>query len=262
MRCEARNLYFSYGARPVLSGVDLTLEPGGLTLLLGPNGSGKSTLLRLLTGELTPARGEILLDGREVRRYSGRERARRLGVVLQSAPPALDFTVREYVLMGRNARMPVFSAPSAHDMAVAGNAMELFHVSSLAERPCNALSGGERQRAMLAAAYAAEPEIFLLDEPTSATDPAQTFAVLEILRARARTRTMLMITHDLMLGANCADRILLLKDGKIFADGPPEDVLTRENLLAVYGLAFAIGAAPNGAMTILPEKNLRRGKDD
>ena len=254
MKIEAENLSFSYGRQELLRGITLTLEPGKFTVLLGPNGGGKSTLLKLLTGELTPDSGEVRLDGRPVRSYPDRERASHLGVVLQSAPPALDFTVREYVLTGRNARMSPFAGASDSDQSAVQAALETFEVQHLADRACNRLSGGEFQRVMLAAAWALEPEIFLLDEATSATDPAHTFALLKKFRDCARTRTVFMITHDLSLAGNFADRIMLLKGGRIFADGTADEVLTVDNLLAVYGLKFSVGRTTNGALAVLPEK--------
>ena len=254
MKIETGKLFFSYGEKELLKGISLQLEPGRFTVLLGPNGSGKSTLLKLLTGDLKPDSGEVKLNGRPVGDYRIRERARHIGVVLQSVPPALDFTVREYVLIGRNARMSPFSAAGEADRTAVENAMKLFQVDHLADRSCNQLSGGERQRTMLAAAWALEPEIFLLDEAVSAIDPAHTFAVLKILRECAKTRTVFMILHDLVLAGNFADRVLLLKDGRIAADGAPEKVLTAENLLSVYDLHVSVSRGPNGALAILPGK--------
>ena len=254
MKIETEKLFFSYGEKELLKGINLQLEPGRFTVLLGPNGSGKSTLLKLLTGELKPDSGEVKLDGRPVGGYRVRERARHIGAVMQSAPPALDFTVREYVLIGRNARMSPFSAAGEADRSAVENAMKLFQVDHLADRSCNQLSGGERQRTMLAAAWALEPDIFLLDEAVSSIDPAHTFAVLKILRECAKTKTVFMILHDLVLAGNFADRVLLLKDGKIAADGAPGDVLTAENLLSVYGLHVSVSRGPNGALAVLPGK--------
>lgn len=254
MKIETEKLFFSYGEKDLLKGINLQLEPGRSTVLLGPNGSGKSTLLKLLTGELKPDSGEVKLDGRSVGGYQVRERARHIGVVLQSAPPALDFTVREYVLIGRNARMSPFSAANEADRSAVESAMKLFDVDHLADRSCNQLSGGERQRTMLAAAWALEPDIFLLDEAVSAIDPAHAFAVLKILRECAKTKTVFMILHDLVLAGNFADRVLLLKDGQIAADGAPGDVLTAENLLSVYDLHVSVSRGPNGALAILPGK--------
>ena len=254
MKIETGNLHFSYGEKELLRGIDLELGPGRFTVLLGPNGSGKSTLLKLLTGELKPDSGEVKLDGRPISQYRVRERARHVGVVMQSAPPALDFTVREYVLIGRNARMSPFAAASEADWAAVENAMKLFQVDHLADRSCNQLSGGERQRTMLAAAWALEPEIFLLDEAVSAIDPANTFAVLKIFRECAKTKTVFLILHDLMLAANFADRVVLLKDGRTAADGAPEEVLTADNLLSVYGLHVSVSRGPDGALAVLPGK--------
>lgn len=254
MKIETGNLLFSYGERELLRGINLELGPGRFTVLLGPNGCGKSTLLKLLTGELKPDSGEVKLDGRPIGQYRVRERARHVGVVMQSAPPALDFTVREYVLIGRNARMSPFAPASEADRAAVENAMKLFEVDHLAERSCNQLSGGERQRTMLAAAWALDPEIFLLDEAVSAIDPAHTFAVLKILRECAKTKTVFMVLHDLMLAANFADRVLLLKDGRISADGAPGEVLTAENLLNVYNLHVSVSRGPDGALAVLPGK--------
>ena len=144
--------------------------------------------------------------------------------------------------------------PKQVDRDAVQDAMRLFEVDHLAERCCNRLSGGERQRVMLAAAWAVEPEIFLLDEATSATDPAHTFGILKIFRECARTRTVFMVTHDLIPAANFADRILLLKDGRIYADGAPDEVLTEANLFAVYGLHASVSRTPDGTLAILPGK--------
>ena len=144
--------------------------------------------------------------------------------------------------------------PKQVDRDAVQDAMRLFEVDHLAERCCNRLSGGERQRVMLAAAWAVEPEIFLLDEATSATDPAHTFGILKIFRECARTRTVFMVTHDLIPAANFADRILLLKDGRIYADGAPDEVLTEANLFVVYGLNASVSRTPDGTLAILPGK--------
>lgn len=255
MKLEAHDLTFSHdGVTRQADHLSLTLEPGCFTVLLGPNGCGKSTLLRLLTGELAPDSGSVLLDGRPVREWSGRERARRLGVVLQSAPPALAFTVREYVAMGRSPRLPVFGAVPARDRRIMEHAMELFGVASLAERPCHALSGGERQRVMLAAVWADEPEVLLLDEPLSAADPAQSLRILQALRRQSERSAVLMISHDLNLPANFADRLLLLRRGGILASGAPAQVLTPENIRALYDIDAEIVQAPSGAAAVLPKK--------
>ena len=228
MILEAKDLCFSYGnGQELLRNINLSLQEG-LTILLGPNGCGKSTLLRLLSGELTPEKGKILLNGKEIRSYRGKERAKRISVLLQNTVPALDYTVEELVSMGRSARLPLWGPPTEEDLRFIGEGMKCFKVESLAKRTCNTLSGGERQRVLLSGVFANDPEIMLLDEPTSATD----------------------------VSANLADRILLLRDGTIFADGTPEEVLTEENLERVYDTQFRILSSSGGAKAVLPVKRV------
>lgn len=254
MRLEVNDLHFAYeGSARLADGITFSLEPGMFTMLLGPNGCGKSTLFRMLTGELVPQSGEVLLDGAPIRSYPGRKRAACIGAVMQSAPPVLDFTVREYVAMGRGPRISAFAFPSAADQQAVQRAMEIFEVDHLAERACNSLSGGERQRVMLASAWANEPEIFLLDEPTSATDPAHTLLILKRFKEISRKKTVFMISHDLMLSANLADRLLLMRHGKILASGSPSEVLTEENIYRLYDIRVHVIRAGNGQLAILPE---------
>ena len=256
MILEAENLCFSYGnGQELLRNINLSLQEG-LTILLGPNGCGKSTLLRLLSGELTPEKGKILLNGKEIRSYRGKERAKRISVLLQNIVPALDYTVEELVSMGRSARLPLWGPPTEEDLRFIGESMKCFKVESLAKRTCNTLSGGERQRVLLSGVFANDPEIMLLDEPTSATDVAHTLLILEKLKEYSRKKTVFMICHDLTLSANLADRILLLRDGTIFADGTPEEVLTEENLERVYDTQFRILSSSGGAKAVLPVKRV------
>ena len=216
MKLQTKQLSFAYGktGEMLLKDLDLTLEPGQFTMLLGPNGCGKSTLMRLLSGELEPKSGTVLLDGKPIRKWRLRERAMKMATVLQSAPPVLDFTVEELVMTGRIPYLSAFSGPSDADQTAVRRAMEATMITGLADRITSHHSGGERQRAMIASALAADPEILLLDEPTSATDPAHTLSLLQLFAARARQKTVLMITHDLSLAAQFADRVILLSGGR------------------------------------------------
>lgn len=254
MKLQTKQLSFAYGktGEMLLKDLDLTLEPGQFTMLLGPNGCGKSTLMRLLSGELEPKSGTVLLDGKPIRKWRLRERAMKMATVLQSAPPVLDFTVEELVMTGRIPYLSAFSGPSDADQTAVRRAMEATMITGLADRITSHLSGGERQRAMIASALAADPEILLLDEPTSATDPAHTLSLLQLFAARARQKTVLMITHDLSLAAQFADRVILLSGGKIAADGSPETVFTRENFRKVYQCDAEIFRTPAGALAVLP----------
>ena len=256
MILEAENLCFSYGnSGELLRNINLTLN-GGLTILLGPNGCGKSTLLRLLSGELIPEKGRVFLNGKEIRSYRGKERAKAVSVMLQNTVPALDYTVEELVSMGRSARLPLWGPPTEEDRRFIRESMECFKVETLAKRTCNTLSGGECQRVLLSGVFANDPEILLLDEPTSATDVAHTLLILEKLKECSRKKTVFMICHDLTASANLADRILLMRKGTVFADGTPEEVLTEENLFRIYDTRFRILSCPDGKKAILPEQRV------
>lgn len=237
MNLAAENISFGYGAEAVLDCVSFELAPGGLTFLLGANGAGKSTLLKLLCGLLAPRSGEVLLDGRGIGGFSANARARHIGVMLQQSPPGLDFTVEEFVLFGRTAKLPRLAPPGPGDRLAVEKALAAAGMTSFAGRAVTRLSGGEFQRAVLASVLALESGILLLDEPVSAQDPAQAAFIFEMLSSLAAERNVLVISHDIDLALHYASRILLLAGGKIFADGPPDRVMTPENLARLYPLS-------------------------
>lgn len=237
---RARGLAFGY--RPdarVLRGVDLALAPGVLTCALGPNGTGKTTLLRLLLGDLAPEAGEVLLEGRPVAAFSPRERARRVAYVPQAATSAFAFTVRELVGMGRWPHQGALGLPSFADREVVERALARTGSLPVAERTLAELSGGEAQCAMIARALAQQPRVLLLDEPTSHLDLRNQLLVLGLVRDLAREEGVaaLCIAHDVNLAARFADRLCLLRDGRVLAEGPPADVLRADLLEACFGVA-------------------------
>ena len=228
----ARDIVFGYGTTPLLQGVSLTVSRGDFKMLLGCNGSGKSTLLGVLTGRIVPQGGTVELDGKALALWQHRERARALGIVMQTTPPALDFTVGEMVMMGRHAYLSRLGEPTEDDEAKVAEAMETMEVMEFAGRKCNRLSGGERQRVMIAAALAQEPEVLLLDEPTSAQDPGHAVKLMEIL---GTLPGILMVVHDLHLARRFAKTAVLLHHGKILTEGTTNEVLSEENIRTVYG---------------------------
>lgn len=240
MILRGENLTFAYGRAPVLDDVSLSFGHGELVMLVGPNGSGKSTLLKLLSGFLQPELGHVLLNGVPLAEYSWRERTRRQAFLSQDNSPALEFTVRESVMLGRNPHLGVFSSPGEEDAAAIDAALETMELTALADRPMNRLSGGERQRAMLAAVLAQQSECLLLDEPTSALDVRHALKLVEHLRGMRRRCGILMVTHDLGLALRCADRVVLLKEGAVVADGPPEIAMDERNLTFAYNCSAAV----------------------
>jgi len=236
MKLSAHNIVFGYSeASPLLQDVSLTVSPGDFTMLLGCNGCGKSTLLGVLSGHFLASNGRVELGNKPLSQWAHRERARTLGIVLQTTPPALDFTVSEMVMMGRHAYLSRLSEPTDEDKTRVAEAMEKMEVTPFAHRKCNRLSGGERQRVMIAVALAQDPSIILLDEPTSAQDPGHAVKLMETLRSLPTNPGILMVVHDIHLARHFAEKIILLHQGKILSEGAPRDVLTAENIRTVYG---------------------------
>jgi iron complex transport system ATP-binding protein len=233
----AVDVEFSYGSVPAVRGLSLSVVPGCFLGVVGPNGSGKSTLVKLLSGYLSPQRGSVMLGGREIRRLPHRERVRQIAVVPQDAPPAFDYTALEVVLMGRSPHLSLLGVEGARDLAVAREAMRRTGTEDLSNRPLGALSGGERQRVLVARALAQETPILLLDEPTAHLDLNYQIETLLLLRSLHDEQgvSILTVLHDLNLASLYCDRLVMLTEGRLAAEGPPVEVLTAERLEAVYG---------------------------
>ncbi|MDH7602176.1 MAG: ATP-binding cassette domain-containing protein [Armatimonadota bacterium] len=234
---RVHNLHAGYRGEAVLRGVSLDLARGDFVGVIGPNGCGKTTLVRAMSRSLKPTSGCVELDGRDVYALSARDFARRVAVVPQDIITAFDFTVLEVALMGRSPHLGRFAVESPKDTAVAENALKLTGTLHLKHRSINALSGGERQRVMIARALAQEPEILLLDEPTSHLDISFQFDIMDLLRSLNRDRgiTVLAVLHDLNLASQYCDRLYLIGAGQIQASGTPDEVITSDNIRRVYG---------------------------
>jgi iron complex transport system ATP-binding protein len=252
MRIEARDIHVRRGANPVLSGVSADFAAGELVVLAGPNGAGKSTLLETLSGELTPAGGEIRLDGQPLGTLSLEARARLRAVLPQRAGVAFDFTVRQVAEMGLHPHGISAAAPLGRQLVE--QAIHDMDLARLADRPVTRLSGGEQQRAHIARtlvqARGMERPLMLLDEPTSGLDYRHQYALADVLRNAAQAgATVIVSLHDLSLAARMAHRLLLLDSGRITADGPPADLLTTARIATLYGLdtQSAEGLVPRAA---------------
>jgi iron complex transport system ATP-binding protein len=256
--CRAATFRYPGAARAAVDGVSLEVPPGSCTAVIGPNGSGKSTLLRLLLGLLTPASGEVLLDGRPVWEWKRDEVARTVGVVPQGEEAAFPMTVRELVAMGRYPHLGAWRREGETDRRAVERAMERCDVLAFAGRPLETLSGGEKQRARVARALAQEPAALALDEPTAALDVSHEMAIFELLRDLARAgTTVLLVTHSLNLAARYAQQLVLMDGGRIAAQGAPAGVLTRETVERVYGWPVRVvphaGPGPDaGAPQVVP----------
>lgn len=246
---HALGLVCGYEGREVIHGLDLNAPSGAFIGVLGPNGSGKSTLLRALTGVLPLAAGEVTLLGTPVRRAYRRQIARRVGVVPQATSVPFEFTAREVVAMGRTPHIARLHGQSAHDRQAIAAALERTDTAHLAERPISELSGGEAQRIIIARALAQEPELLLLDEPTAFLDLNHQIDVFELLRRLNRDEglTVLCVSHDLNLASVYCDRLILLREGLVAADGPPAEVVTADRIRDVYGAAVLVDTdTPSG----------------
>jgi iron complex transport system ATP-binding protein len=237
---EVHALRAGYGNTVALAGLDVEIPAGKIVALLGENGSGKSTLLKVLARIVAPASGEVLLEGRPLGSLPRRETARRIAYVPQSVDLVFPIRALDLVLQGRAPYARSFSAEGPEDRARALSAMRACDVEDLAERDASALSGGETRRVFLARAVAQEAEVWLLDEPTSGLDPRHRLEFLRVLKRRQAEReaTILLVTHEIDLAAQLAERVLLLRRGRLLASGTPAAALTAENLRRAFDVEF------------------------
>lgn len=235
-------LHLSYGQRRVLEGVNLEVHPGEIVGLVGPNGCGKTSLIRAVT-RLTPvAGGRVEVGGKDIERLSRRELARQVAVVSQGQDLPAGYRVFDVVLLGRTAHLGFFSQEGARDHAVAEASLGRVDALQLRDRLVDELSGGERQRVMIARALAQESKLLLLDEPTANLDISYQATIAALLRQLSHDDGLAVLTtlHDLPLAALYCDRVALLCEGRIIADGPPADVLTPDRLARAYGMPVRI----------------------
>ena len=243
---EIRNISINYGDTPILRDISFALKSGEIIAVLGANGAGKTTLLRSLNFTLPVEGGEILLVERPLAAFSRREIAQKIAVVAQENETKFPITILEFVLAGRFAHGSAFGWETEQDIRIANDCLKMCDLEDYENRLMNELSGGERQRVLLARAFATNARILLLDEPTNNLDLRHQALLLRLVRERCRTceSAAVVITHDLNLASEFADRILLLKDGRILAQGAPEEVLTSMNLREVFDVEVLLDKNP------------------
>ncbi len=252
---EARGVVVRRGGRAVVDRVDLAVHAGTVTALVGPNGAGKSTLLSVLAGDVRPDAGEVVVDGRPLGDWKSGDLARTRAMLPQEHRVAFGFRVAEVVELGR---APWRGRPEEdHDEAVVLEAMASTDVGHLAARTFPTLSGGEKARTALARTRAQATRIVLLDEPTAALDVGHQEAIMEEVRQEAAEGdAVVVVLHDLSLAAAYADRVVVLDEGRVRADGPPAQALDADLLSAVYRHPLDVLPHPHtGALLIVPRRS-------
>ena len=254
-RIEATDLTVSYGSHEVLHRVSLAIAPGELTVMIGPNGSGKSTLLRTLARLVKPAAGRVHLDGAPLEGIGARELAQRVAYLPQAPEGPPDLTVDELVWRGRYPNRGLFASARQEDHDAVDRAIAQAGMEELRGRALATLSGGEHQRAWIAMSLAREPDVLLLDEPTTFLDIGHQAELLKLLAGLNRERgiTVVMVLHDVTQAAHYARRVIAIRDGRVMHDGEPSEVVTAEHIGALFDAEVSVLVDPaTGAPVIVP----------
>ncbi len=251
---EMRNVTLGYNHQPVLRDITLKAAPGEMVGLIGPNGSGKSTIVKALSRVMQPDSGEIAVNSREINKIPRRELACMIGVVPQMPLLPSAFTAFEIVLMGRNPHLGMFQSEDQRDYALVWQAMKMTGTDPLANRHVNELSGGEIQCVLIARVLVQETEAILLDEPTANLDIGRQVEILDLIKRLCSENNLTVIAaiHDLNLAAQYCDRVILIHQGHVHAEGTPREVITEGNMRQVYGAENCVYTHPvNGLPTVL-----------
>ncbi len=259
---EVTDLSLGYKGNPVIRDVSLSVKRDEQWAIIGKNGTGKSTFIRAVAGLLPPLGGSVMISGKRIESYHSRARARRIAYVPQKVEAVIPYTVRDFVLLGRYARMGLFGMPGPEDVHAVDDALAVCDVEQLRDRMMNTLSGGEIQRVLLAGALAQESRILLLDEPTTFLDPAHERLFLDALAAARQTKdiTTVMVTHDINTALSSCTHVLALLDGTIaFADTVGEFRRSCPDILSkVFGIPFTRFTAPAGDREFFAAEGVHR----
>lgn len=239
---SAEHLSLSYGSTRILDNITLKVPEGKISVIIGSNGCGKSTILRSLARLLMPQEGVVYLDGKVIHQQSSKEIAKKLSILPQGPEAPEDITVKDLCYYGRHPHKGLFSRQTPEDEAIVNRALSATKMTDFVDRTLDELSGGQRQRAWISMALAQDTDLLLLDEPTTYLDLAHQIEILELLRDLNRThgRTIVMVLHDLNQAAQYADHLISIVKGKIYQEGPPEIVFTKNMIKEVFGLECCI----------------------
>lgn len=254
---RVRHVDCQRGDNLVLDDVSLDVKMGQILALVGPNGAGKSTLLSVMSGDLAPDAGAVELNGSDLSSYSAKQLARERAVLLQSTTVSFAFSVRDVVHMGRTPWLK--TSDDETDERLCDQAMRDTDVEHLADRSFQALSGGEKARSSLARVLAQDTAVVLLDEPTASLDLRHQEDVMVVARRLADAgRAVVVVLHDLSLAAAWADEVAILAEGRLVHHGVPRDVITEENVRAVYGIEVHVLTDPAGRLVVVPRRGQTR----
>ena len=242
MKIRTEKLTIAYGKKIVIKNVDIKIQKGEMVTIIGANGSGKTTILKTISRSLKPIEGNVYLDEKEIFKYDTRKLACKLAILPQIHNVPEDFSVSDLVSFGRFPHLGLSGRLTFKDFYAIDRAIELANIEELQHRRVSTLSGGERQRAWIAMALAQQPEVLLLDEPTTFLDINHQFELLEMISDLNKNMgiTIVMVLHDLNQAARYSQRLLVLREGRIFKEGPPGEIITEEVLESVFNIKVRI----------------------
>ena len=241
MLLEIENLYGGYGKEDIVKGVTAQADAGEILCLVGPNGCGKTTLFRLILGSLKATSGKVRIDGKDTSEISQKELAKLVAYIPQYHTPIYEYTVLEIVIMGRASHFSAFDQPSAADREAAFKALEKINAAYLANEKYTDLSGGQRQLILIARAICQEAKVFVMDEPAANLDYANHQLLMDVIvDLAAKGYLVIMSTHSPEHPASIGSKVLMMQSGKVASFGPPEEVITSENLEKVYGVEMDV----------------------